>query len=189
MSLKFNLNSFFLQFLLFSFLIIVLIFFLFPLYYLIVNASLPNELQDNPNLTLKIGSNLLENFKNSINDNFWIGITTSILVIMLINFFRILLYSLASFGLWMAKKRLKLTFISLFVAISFIPEISTYIPLARILNSNQLVTNSPVFALTVNQIFSFLTFFTFIKVLTKLIKSNFYLQELTIYHCFQRLNW
>ncbi|MDO6826368.1 carbohydrate ABC transporter permease [Mesomycoplasma ovipneumoniae] len=178
MPLKFNLNSFFLQFLLFSFLIIVLIFFLFPLYYLIVNASLPNELQDNPNLTLKIGSNLLENFKNSINDNFWIGITTSIFVIMLINFFRILLYSLASFGLWMAKKRLKLTFISLFVAISFIPEISTYIPLARILNSNQLVTNSPVFALTVNQIFSFFNFFYLYKSINKIDKKQLLLARI-----------
>ncbi|AJR12179.1 Uncharacterised protein [Mesomycoplasma dispar] len=178
MQLKINFKSILVQlFLLFCF-IFLLIVFLFPLYYLILNASLPNELQDNPNLSLKLDGYLWTNFQNSINENFWTGLKTSIFVILLINLVRISLYSLASFGLWMATKRVKLVFIALFVGISFIPEISIYIPLSRILNANRLITNAPIFSLVTNQIFSFFNFFYLYKSINKIDKKQFFLAKI-----------
>lgn len=178
MQLKINFKSILVQlFLLFCF-IFLLIVFLFPLYYLILNASLPNELQDNPNLSLKLDGYLWTNFQNSINENFWTGVKTSIFVILLINLVRISLYSLASFGLWMATKRVKLVFIALFVGISFIPEISIYIPLSRILNANRLITNAPIFSLVTNQIFSFFNFFYLYKSINKIDKKQFFLAKI-----------
>lgn len=178
MHLKINFKNSFIQLFLMFLLIFLLMIFLFPLYYLILNASLPDELQDNPNLSLKLDSYLWTNFQNSINENFWKALKTSIFVILLINFIRILLYSLASFGLWMANKKIKLVFISLFIVISFIPEISIYIPLSKILNVNYLVTNAPVFSLITNQFFSFFNFFYLYRSIKKIEKKQFFLAKI-----------
>ncbi|WP_258555794.1 carbohydrate ABC transporter permease [Mesomycoplasma flocculare] len=176
--LKINLRSISLQLFLFICFIFLLFIFLFPLYYLIVNASLPDELQDNPNLTLKLDTNLWNNFKNSLNENFWVGLKTSIFTIILINFMRLFLYSLASFGLWMATKKVRLVFISLFVGISLIPEISIYIPLSQILNENHLITNAPIFSLVCNQIFSFFNLFYLYKSIKKIKKKQIFLAKI-----------
>ncbi|CNR99813.1 Uncharacterised protein [Salmonella enterica subsp. enterica serovar Typhimurium str. DT104] len=58
MHLKINFKNSFIQLFLMFLLIFLLMIFLFPLYYLILNASLPDELQDNPNLSLKLDSYL-----------------------------------------------------------------------------------------------------------------------------------
>ncbi|MBG0731090.1 carbohydrate ABC transporter permease [Mycoplasma sp. 'Moose RK'] len=184
---KINFQSLILQFLLFLALSFVLIIVLFPLYYLILNASLPDELQDNPNSTLKISGFLWKNFLNSINENFWNGLKTSFLVILLINVIRLILYSMASLGLWIATKRVKLVFISLFVLLSFVPEISIYVPLAQILNKGRLITNFPVFSLISNQIFSFFNFFYLYKSVTSVKKRKLFLAKVDNLSIFSKI--
>ncbi|CAT05016.1 Uncharacterised protein [Mesomycoplasma conjunctivae] len=160
---KLNLNNIFSQLTLFVILSLFLVIILFPLYYLVVNASLPNSQADNPNLILLPNKYLFENFKNSINSDFYKGLVTSILAILMTNFFRIILYTLGVFGIWFASKKFKKAYLVIFVIISMIPEITTYSSLARILNANFTITKAPIFSLISNQFFSFFNFYYLYK--------------------------
>lgn len=141
----------------------VLVLFLFPLYYLIVSASLPTAKQDNPDASLKISGYFFQNFKQSIDKNFWNGLGNSLGTIILVNFFRLTLYTLGIFGIWWASKKAKIIFLSIFVIVSMIPEVTTYIGLAKLLNANNIVDKSPIFSLVINQIFSFFSFYFLYK--------------------------
>lgn len=160
---KFNYSSFFLQIFLWILLSCILVLVLFPLYYLIVSASLPIAKQDNPDASLKISSYFFQNFKQSINENFWNGLGNSLGTIVLVNFFRLTLYTLGIFGIWWASKKVKIIFLSIFILVSMIPEVTTYIGIAKLLNTNNIVNKSPIFSLVVNQFFSFFSFYYLYK--------------------------
>lgn len=160
---KWNYSGILGQIFLWALLSCVLVLFLFPLYYLIVSASLPTAKQDNPDASLKISGYFFQNFKQSIDKNFWNGLGNSLGTIILVNFFRLTLYTLGIFGIWWASKKAKIIFLSIFVIVSMIPEVTTYIGLAKLLNANNIVDKSPIFSLVINQIFSFFSFYFLYK--------------------------
>lgn len=160
---KWNYSGILGQIFLWALLSCVLVLFLFPLYYLIVSASLPIAKQDNPDASLKISGYFFQNFKQSIDKNFWNGLGNSLGTIILVNFFRLTLYTLGIFGIWWASKKAKIIFLSIFVIVSMIPEVTTYIGLAKLLNANNIVDKSPIFSLVINQIFSFFSFYFLYK--------------------------
>lgn len=160
---KWNYSGILGQIFLWALLSCVLVLFLFPLYYLIVSASLPTAKQDNPDASLKISGYFFQNFKQSIDKNFWNGFGNSLGTIILVNFFRLTLYTLGIFGIWWASKKAKIIFLSIFVIVSMIPEVTTYIGLAKLLNANNIVDKSPIFSLVINQIFSFFSFYFLYK--------------------------
>lgn len=160
---KWNYSGILGQIFLWTLLSCVLVLFLFPLYYLIVSASLPTAKQDNPDASLKISGYFFQNFKQSIDKNFWNGLGNSLGTIILVNFFRLTLYTLGIFGIWWASKKAKIIFLSIFVIVSMIPEVTTYIGLAKLLNANNIVDKSPIFSLVINQIFSFFSFYFLYK--------------------------
>ncbi|AHH45395.1 ABC transporter permease subunit [Mesomycoplasma bovoculi] len=160
---KWNYSGILGQIFLWALLSCVLVLFLFPLYYLIVSASLPIAKQDNPDASLKISGYFFQNFKQSIDKNFWNGLGNSLGTIILVNFFRLTLYTLGIFGIWWASKKAKIIFLSIFAIVSMIPEVTTYIGLAKLLNANNIVDKSPIFSLVINQIFSFFSFYFLYK--------------------------
>lgn len=160
---KWNYSGIVGQIFLWALLSCVLVLFLFPLYYLIVSASLPIAKQDNPDASLKISGYFFQNLKQSIDKNFWNGLGNSLGTIILVNFFRLTLYTLGIFGIWWASKKAKIIFLSIFVIVSMIPEVTTYIGLAKLLNANNIVDKSPIFSLVINQIFSFFSFYYLYK--------------------------
>lgn len=160
---KINFNSIVLQIFLLIIIAFLLLIFLFPLYYLFVASSLSNSEADNQNFKLVIEKNLINNFLNSINESFYKGLLTSFLTVLSTNFFRLTLYTLGVFGLWFASKKFKNLFYLIFIVVSMIPEVVTYVGLAKLLNQNSTISNAPVFSLITNQFFSFFNFFYLYK--------------------------
>ncbi|AEC45860.1 ABC transporter permease subunit [Mesomycoplasma hyorhinis] len=172
-----------LKYALISFVIILI---LFPIYFLIVQASLNNSEALSNNVFLAPKDSLWTNIKEVMDQLFLNGFKNSMLSVLLINFLRISLYSLASFGLVKVSKFSKKVFYLLFIFVSLTPEISLYMGYKILLYKSNILESNVIFPLIINQIFSFFLLMYLYKILSSVPQNKIKLMTIDNLNMFQR---
>ncbi|QJB71467.1 ABC transporter permease subunit [Mycoplasma sp. 1654_15] len=170
----------------YSLITFVIILVLFPIYFLIVQASLSNSETLSTNVYLTPKDSLWTNIKEVLDDLFLNGFKNSMLSVLLINFLRLSLYTLASFGLMKLSKLSKKIFYLFFIFVSLTPEISLYMGYKILLYKSNILNNSVIFPLIINQIFSFFLFMYLYKILSSVPENKIKLMKIDNLNLLQR---
>ncbi|WP_036499198.1 ABC transporter permease subunit [[Mycoplasma] testudinis] len=134
--------------------IVILILTLFPLYYLIVVSLTSTEFLSRGVVSF-VPDSINNNYQTIIGPelNSALALTASVLVSLIV--IRLVVYTLAGFGLNKVGKITRKIVFGLFLFVSIVPEITIYIALRVLLFQINATTTSLIFSLASNSIFSF----------------------------------
>ncbi|WP_371246511.1 hypothetical protein ACA758_00630 [Mycoplasmopsis agassizii] len=135
--------------------IAIVILILFPLYYLIVLALTSNSFITSGIASLTPDGANWENFSEVVDQKFLDAFGLSIAVLVSLVLVRLLIYTLAAFGLNNVTNLTRKAFIIILIFISLVPDITIYLSLKTFANQFNLINFPFIFSLMINGFFSF----------------------------------